>query len=89
MLATIYKLLAKIIAVRILPILEAIVLPHQHGFIRGTGIYDNIMAAMVGMEYAQLTKQECILLQLDLDKAYNQITWSFILDVLKKFAFGP
>ena len=44
---------------------------------------------MVGMEYAQFTNQECVLLQLDLDKAYDQITWSFVSQVLKKFGFGP
>ena len=89
MLTTIYKLMAKMIAMRILPILGAIVMPHQHRFIKGRSIYDNILAIMLGMEYVQFTKHECILLQHDLDKAYDQITWSFVFDVLKKFGFGP
>ena len=89
MLTTIYKLMAKMIATRISPILGTIVMPHQDGFIKGRSIYDNILAAMVGMEYAQFTKQECILLQLDLDKAYDRITWSFVSEVLQKFGFGP
>ena len=89
MLTTIYKLLAKMITTRMTPILNSIVSPHQHEFIKGRSIYDNILTAMVGMEYAQFTKQECILLQLDLDKAYDWITWSFVSEVLKKFGFGP
>ena len=89
MLTTICKLMAKMIATRMAPILNSIVSPHQHGFIKGRSIYDNILVAMVGIEYAQFTKQECILLQLDLDKAYNKITLSFFSEVLKKFGFGP
>ena len=89
MLTTIYKLLAKMIKMRMTPILNSIVSPHQHGFIKGRNIYDNILMAMVGMEYAQFTKQECVLLQLDLDKAYDWITWSFVSEVLNNFGFGP
>ena len=89
MLTTIYKLLAKMITMRMSLILNSIVSPHQHGFIKGRSIYDNIIMAMVGMEYVQFTKHKCVLLQLDLDKAYDWITWSFVSEVLKKFGFGP
>ena len=77
----------KMIAIRMSLTMVNIVLPHQHGFIKGRNIYDNILSAMMGMEYVQLTKPECILLQLDLDKAYDRITWSFVSEVLKKFVF--
>ena len=89
MMSVIYKLMAKMIALRMTPSLAEIVSPHQHGFIKERSIYDNILVVMLGMEYTQFTKQECILLQLDLDKAYDQISWSFIQDALKSFGFGP
>ena len=81
--------MAKMIAMQMTPVLNSVVSPYQHGFIKGRNIYDNILTAMVGMEYAQFTKQECVLLQLDLDKAYDWITWLFVSEVLKKFGFGP
>ena len=37
---------------------------------KGRSIHDNILAAMVGIEYAQLYMQKCVLLQLGLKKAY-------------------
>ena len=89
MMTVIYKLMAKMIAIRMMPSLSDIVSPHRHGFIKGRSVYDNILAIMVGMEYAQFEKQEYILLQLYLDKAYDWISWSFIQDVLKTFGFGP
>ena len=56
MLKVIYKLMAKMIAIRMTPALVEVVSPHQHGFIKGRSIYDNILATMVGMEYAQFKK---------------------------------
>ena len=77
--------MAKIIATRMLYILANMI---SHKFIKGKSIYDNILAVILGMEYAQFTKNEFILLYLDVGKAYNHIIWSFVLDVLKKFGFG-
>ena len=57
MMIVIYKLMAKMIAIRMTLDLAEVVSPHQHGFIKGRSIYDNILAAtMVGMEYAQFKK---------------------------------
>ncbi len=44
---------------------------------------------MVGIEYASCTKQECILLQLDLDKAYDRIEWGYVEEVMLVLGFGP
>ena len=62
------KIISKAIATRLTPILGSVVSQDQHGFIKGRSIYDNILAAKTGIDYIKLTKQECILLQLDLDK---------------------
>lgn len=69
MMTTIYKLMEKMLATRMAPILVEVVSPHPYGFIKGRSIYDKILAVMVGMEYAQLKKKECVCLHLDLDKA--------------------
>ena len=68
MMTVVYRVLAKLIAERMAPVLAKVISPHQHGFIKGRSIYDNILAAMIGIEYAKFKKQECILLQLDLNK---------------------
>ena len=51
MMTVVYKLMAKMIAMRMSLALAEVVSPHQHGFIKGRSIYDNILAAMVGLEY--------------------------------------
>ena len=44
---------------------------------------------MIGIDCSKLTKQECILLQLDLDKAYNRMGSSFIFKTLEALGFEP
>ena len=53
MMPSIYNLMEKMLATRLAPILADIRSPHQHGFIKGRNIYDDILAIMVGMEHAQ------------------------------------
>ena len=48
MMTVVYKLLAKLIVERMSPILTEIISPHQHGFIEGRSIYDNILATING-----------------------------------------
>ena len=42
----------QIVANRLAPVLNRILTPHQHGFIKGRSIYDNILVAMVVIDYA-------------------------------------
>ena len=88
MMSVTYKITAKVIALRLTPALDRVITP-QHGFIKKRSIYDNILAAIVGIEYARCTKQECILLQIDLDKAYDRIEWKCIEEVMSVLGFGP
>ena len=83
MMPVIYKIAAKVVANRLSPILKKIITPHQHGFIKGRSIYDNILAAMIGIVYAKIINQEYILLQSDLDKEYDLIGWSFIVCTMR------
>ena len=85
----IYKIAVKVVANMLSLILKSIMTPHYHGFVKGRSINDNILAAMIGIDYAKLTNQECFLLQLDLDKAYDKFGWSFITCPMRALGFGP
>ena len=84
----IYKIIAKAIALRLAPLLDKIITPHQHGFIKGKFIFDNILAAMIGMKYASFSKKKFIALQLDLDKAYERGSWLFVENTMRALGFG-
>ena len=55
MMPVIFKIAARVVANRLSLILNKIFTPHQHGFIKGRSIHDNILAAIIEIEYAKLT----------------------------------
>ena len=58
MMMVVYKIIAKLS-----PILDKVLSPHKHGLIKGTSIYNNILIAMMGIDYAKLSHQIFLLLQ--------------------------
>lgn len=88
MLNAIYKIFAKAIALRLDPFLRAHVHINQHGLIGGRSILDNILTVQLGIEYAQSTNQDMVLLQLDFAKAFDTVRWEFIALVLSTMGFG-
>ena len=88
MMGILYKILAKAIAIRLNPLLRQAVHSSQSGFIGGRSIYDNILTVQLGIEYAQRTKQETVLMQLDFAKAFDSVSWGFISKTLHHMGFG-
>lgn len=89
MLGILYKILAKAVALRINPYLRKYIHASQSGFIGGRSILDNILTVQLGIEYAQCSKQDLIMLQLDFAKAFDTVRWDFIKAIMLKMGFGP
>ena len=51
-----YNIRAKVLAKRVVPSLQRINMPHQHGFIKGRSIYGDIIATMIGIGYEKFPK---------------------------------
>ena len=43
----------------------------------------------MAMDYARNTHQELIMVQLDLEKAYHHVNWSFVSRLMHTMGFGP
>jgi len=81
----IYKLISKVLANRLKPILPHIISPTQSAFILGRLITDNVLAAyetMHTMHSRMGSKTGFMGLKLDLSKAYDRVEWSFLEAVL-------
>eukprot|EP00249_Psilotum_nudum_P036373 c6964_g1_i1 orf=68-238(+) len=50
--------------------------------------FDNILNVGGAIDYAKMEGLERILICFDMDKAYDRIEWSYILEVLKRMGFG-
>ncbi|PKU60434.1 hypothetical protein MA16_Dca028244 [Dendrobium catenatum] len=83
------KLVAKIIAHRLSSILPNIISINQTGFVKGRNIFDNILLAqeMVHDLNAKVTGGN-ILFKLDITKAYDNLKWDFLYNVLKLMGFN-
>ncbi len=71
LLGGLYKILAKIIALRIQPLLLVLIRPSQTGFIEGKNIVENIYLAQEAMSWARKSNQDLALILLDFEKAFD------------------
>jgi hypothetical protein len=83
----IYKLLTKVIARRLKPILPTIISPEQSGYVEGRQILDSVILAHEVIHSLQKTKTPGMLLKLDLSKAFDKISWDYMRAMLLAFGF--
>lgn len=67
-------------------VLARIVSPFQSGFVKDRSIIENVLLTQE-MCHGMRAKNEDVILKLDMTKAYDNMSWSCVLAVLKKFGF--
>lgn len=82
------KLFTKILANRLASKLQPMLSPNQSAFIKGQFIQDNFMLVQQTVRFLHQQKQPRILLKLDISKAFDSVSWSFLLEVLQQLGFG-
>lgn len=84
-----YKILAKLLAKRIVGMLNNIVSVSQTGFIKGKYILENLITSWEVMKWGKDSKQNVCMVLLDFEKAYDRIEWNFVIKILEKLGFPP
>ncbi|KAL3675517.1 hypothetical protein R1sor_025465 [Riccia sorocarpa] len=69
-----YKLLAKVIATRLVVILPKVVPPQQQGFIKGRGVHGCVLNLLLAHESLRRTRRNVAFVMLDLEKAYDKLS---------------
>ena len=83
-----YKLITKVIANRLKPILPKIIPENQGGFIQGRKIVDNYTLVQEAIHSSLHRKEQGMVIKLDLANAFDRVNHRFLLKVMCKFGFG-
>lgn len=84
-----YKCLTKLISLRLKGVMNDIISPYQVSFIKGRHIQDNIL---IGQELLHImsknrSKRGLMSMKIDLEKAFDRISWTFLKQVLLDAGF--
>ena len=82
-----YKLLTKALSLRLKNVLPDLIHPDQKGFIQNRYIGDNVMDIYSIISQAEQDEEEYMLLLLDIQAAFDSVSWAFLHRVLEEYRF--
>lgn len=74
-----FKLLYKLLTFRLEPIMFRIIYASQSVFIKHRYILDNVVLSQKILHSCQTLKQPRVVIKVDFDKAYDKISWDYLL----------
>ena len=83
-----YKLLAKVLANRLKKLIGKVVFPYQNVFVKRRQILDASLTANEVINAWNKMGKKWIICKLDIEKAYDNINWQFLLKIMQKMGFG-
>lgn len=82
------KLLTKGLARRLAPRLHELVKNNQSAFVKGGSLYDNFRAVQLSARWSHGRNHPCVLLKVDIAKAFDSVSWEFLLELLRHAGFS-
>eukprot|EP00253_Pinus_taeda_P028676 PITA_28676 len=83
-----YKIVAKLLASRIKPLLKKLISLTQGGFVKGRHILDNVIQVQEALHSSHSRKEQSMLIKLDMCNAFDRVNYSFLYRVLSAFGFN-
>jgi hypothetical protein len=88
LLNTDYKILGRIVASHLRPILAELLHPSQHGGVQGGGIFDAVATVRDYIAYAEKTQTPLCVLSLDFTEAFSRISHTYLFKLLSVYGFS-
>jgi hypothetical protein len=82
------KLISKLLASRLAPELEDLISINQTTFIKKCCIHDNFMYVQEVIKDLHKRKFPSLFIKLDIDKAFDTVNWSYLLNVMEQLGFS-
>ncbi|WVZ90178.1 hypothetical protein U9M48_036505 [Paspalum notatum var. saurae] len=81
------KLLTKLLANRLAPRLDDLVMKNQCAFIKGRSIHDCFRTVQLTCRLLHRKKVSCVLLKVEIARAFDSVSWPFLLELLEHIGF--
>lgn len=85
-----FKIISKLLSLRLKPVLHMIILENQSAFIPGRAIADNVLITHEVLQFLKTSqaKKRCTMaVKTYMSKAYDRVEWPFITRVLQRLGF--
>ena len=83
-----YRILTKVLANRIKRVMGKIISQSQSAFVEGRQILDAVLIANEVVDSTLRRKESGLVCKLDIEKAYDSISWEFVFQVMDSMGFG-
>ena len=81
------KIITKILALRLAPLMNDLTSHCQSAFIKGRSIHDNFMYVRNLARRFHRNKTPALLMKLDISKAFDSVRWDYLITLLQKRGF--
>lgn len=88
LISSLYKIIAKVLARRLKMGISKIIGSPQSAFIQGRSILDGVVVLNELVEDAKVSKSGRIFFKADFAKAYDTVSWTYLLDMMKILKFS-
>ncbi|GJU12746.1 RNA-directed DNA polymerase, eukaryota [Tanacetum coccineum] len=88
LIGSVYKIVAKILANRLVMVLGDLVSDTQSAFVKDRQILDGPFILNELVQWCKKKRKQSMIFKVDFEKAYDSVRWDFIDTILKKFGFG-
>jgi len=88
LIGSVYKIIAKVLAERLKTVMGKLVSKHQNAFLKDRQITDASLIVNEVLDWKIKNGGAGILCKLDIEKAFDQLNWSYLLSILRQMGFG-
>nr|GEX06243.1 RNA-directed DNA polymerase, eukaryota, reverse transcriptase zinc-binding domain protein [Tanacetum cinerariifolium] len=88
LIGSLYKVIAKVLANRLVTVLDDIVDEFQSAFVTDRQIMDGPFILNEIVHWCKNKKKQSMIFKVDFEKVYDSVIWDFIDDILRRFSFG-
>nr|GEW81690.1 RNA-directed DNA polymerase, eukaryota, reverse transcriptase zinc-binding domain protein [Tanacetum cinerariifolium] len=88
LIGSLYKIIAKLLANRLVTVMGNLVNEVQYAFIANRKILDGPFILNELIHWCKARKKQSMIFKVDFEKAFDLVRWDFLDDILKNFGFG-